>query len=79
MYTEKEALDKACCVTDCGVRVTLDLDEHTLKARTVRLCTGSKCMGWRFAEALFDGPDSFQADPPPLGYCGRSGQPVILK
>jgi hypothetical protein len=75
LRTEAEAKDMDCCVTTCG-RTRID-NPHTLNAITRRVCIGSKCMGWRFVEALFDGPDSYQADPPPKGYCGRAGQPVM--
>ena len=38
-------------------------------------CIGSECMAWRWTEPLTDGPDSYQSEPKPTGYCGRAGPP----
>lgn len=38
-------------------------------------CVGSACMLWRWAEPLTDGPDSYLAEPGPLGFCGLAGKP----
>ena len=42
-------------------------------------CVGSMCMAWRFAEILVDGPDSYQSEPGPKGYCGLAGLPLELQ
>ena len=36
------------------------------------MCHGSDCMMWTWNEPLFEGPDSYISDPPPLGHCGMT-------
>lgn len=33
-------------------------------------CIGSECMLWEFGVPMFDGPDSYVAEPGPTGHCG---------
>jgi hypothetical protein len=33
-------------------------------------CHGSACFLWEWDEPLFDGPDSYVAEPGPTGHCG---------
>ncbi len=75
MHTEKEAQYKRCCVTGCGDFDPAMSPANVKSRRNVlpRYCIGSECMGWRWSEALVDGPDSYQAHPGPKGYCGRAG------
>ncbi len=77
MITEKEAPRTRCCVTGCG-----DADPamssamlRSMRFQVDRFCVGSKCMGWRWCEPLIDGPDSYQSEPGPKGYCGVAGMP----
>jgi len=75
MYTEKEAQTRQCCVTGCGIP---DPQYSPAKIQSMRgmvphFCVGAACMGWRWSEPIFNGPDSYQSDPGPKGYCGRAG------
>jgi len=36
-------------------------------------------MGWRWTSEMFDGADSYRAEPGPKGYCGRAGLPLELQ
>jgi hypothetical protein len=81
MYTEAEAVTKRCCVTGCGAP-SPELSPAMVKSKgkTIELfCIGSQCMGWRFNEFMFNGPDSYVSEPGPLGYCGRAGLHVGLE
>lgn len=65
--TEREAQVVRCCgPVGCGEPDANDDD---------RYCIGARCMAWRFTEELFKGPDSYQSEPGPTGYCGLAGAP----
>lgn len=40
------------------------------------VCTASTCVWWEFDEPMFDGPDSYVAEPGPTGHCGVIKQEV---
>ncbi len=78
MHTEKEALTKRCCVTQCGSPAP-EFSPAMIQARrgnVPHMCIGSACMGWRWADLLVNGPDSYQSEPGPKGYCGRAGYDI---
>lgn len=61
--TEKQARERWC-----------PLVGHRNKNQAT--CMASACMAWRFTEQLTDGPDSYQSEPGPTGYCGLAGKPT---
>jgi len=75
MYTEKEAYLNRCCVHQCGVPGSeySQAKIQSLRGNVPHFCIGSDCMGWRWSEPVFAGPDSYRSEPGPKGYCGRAG------
>ena len=69
--TEEQAKKVQCCGPQgCGF-------EHAAAAGGdgQRYCIGSRCMAWRWTEPMVDGPDSYQSEPKPVGFCGLAGFP----
>ncbi len=67
-HTERQVEMVRCCGPEgCGEPDSNNND---------RYCIGAGCMAWRWTEAMFDGPDSYQAEPGPTGYCGLAGKPI---
>jgi hypothetical protein len=69
--TEKQASKKWCPM----YRLSAGSPDTSRDNRT-GTCIGSSCMAWRWTEPLVDGPNSYQSEPKPEGYCGLAGRPV---
>ncbi len=50
--------------------------EETYGLAVIPRCCASDCMLWEFDEPMFDGPDSYVAEPGPTGHCGMVKQEV---
>lgn len=75
ILTEKEAEETRCCGPEgCGRGVSVKRNDAPTGA--IHYCIGSECMGWRWTSEMFDGPDSYRAEPGPKGYCGLAGLPL---
>ncbi len=77
--TEKEASKRWCPFSRRAANEPRDVTYNRSRGNVIIPrnchCIGSECIAWRWTEPLIDGPDSYQSEPKPTGYCGLAGPP----